>query len=116
MSIQKVLPVAVLLLLSVNYVYSQMQDSVQVRINWGVESKELQDLYRFENLDYFKIAIQGAKLEGKFCKIVVKEYWHKKLLRTDTVVNTRKMEMPLKVEVLSFRLMSKKINPDSVKI
>jgi hypothetical protein len=116
MPIVKLLPVAFFLLLTVNHAYSQKQDSLQVKINWGVESKELQDFYRFENLDYFLINTQGAIIKGKYYKIILKEYWHKNLLRTDTLVNTRKMKMPLKAEELSFKLMSKKVEPDSVKL
>lgn len=99
-----------------SYVYSQSPDSITIKVNWGVESKELQDLYRFENVDYFTIHTQGEIVKGKHYKVIVKEYWNNKLAGTDTVVDTKRRSMPLTTNELTFRLMSRKTESDSVKL
>lgn len=96
--------------------YGQKPDSVTVKVDWGVKSQELQDFYRFEEIDYFSATAGGEKLQKKYYTIVAKEYWHSKLTRTDTLVNSRKMKMAINEKELAFRILSKKTESDSVKI
>ena len=95
--------------------FGQGKDSVNLKVDWGTESKELQDYYRFQNIDYFKVAFKGDQLKNSFYLLVSKEYWDGKLSKTDTVVNSRGMEMKIGENEFKFRVMAQKAEEDTVK-
>ena len=94
--------------------YAQQLDSASVLVKWGAESKELIDYYRFEGIQYFNISINGENLKNRSYAIIAKEYWNKKLTKSDTLVNTKRMGFKINADSLEFRLIAKKTSSDTV--
>jgi len=94
----------------------QNRDSISVFVKWGPESQELKDYHRFEEIDYYKVNIQGKAIKNKHYLIIAKEYSDKALQRVDTLVNTKKMGLKIESDKFDFAMMSRKTDVDSVKM
>ena len=56
---------------------------------YGSENKDLNDLLRFDGIDFYKIKFSGNELKGKSYSIAVKEFWGGKLKSQKKVFNTK---------------------------
>ena len=65
-------------LLSFTVCFSQNQDSLKLKIDYGVASEEFQDYLLMKNIDFYKVNISNKNLKGKTFTLVSKEYWNKK--------------------------------------
>ncbi|MEN8118959.1 MAG: hypothetical protein ABFS35_01345 [Bacteroidota bacterium] len=97
-----------------NSTFSQQGDSLKIDIT-GVESTELLDFYRFENINYFKINISGKEIKNKYFLLTSNEYWKDKKVKTDTIVYTKRFQLQNEIDTVKIRIMSKKEKSDTVK-
>ena len=68
--------------LSFTVCFSQNQDSLKLKIDYGVASEEFQDYLLMKNIDFYKVNISNKNLKGKTFTLVSKEYWNKELTKT----------------------------------
>ncbi|WP_442264661.1 hypothetical protein ACSIGC_09875 [Tenacibaculum sp. ZS6-P6] len=83
---------------------------------YGSENKELNDILRFEGINYLKLKFVGKELTNKSYKLYVKEIWDGKIVNDAVVFNSEKIgvkrlqkvnDSVLKLKVIS-KLTSKK--------
>ncbi|MEM7109069.1 MAG: hypothetical protein AAF519_12650 [Bacteroidota bacterium] len=103
-----------ILLLSSLTLLSQSTDSVTLSVN-SVESRELLDLHRFEGFNYFKMQLSGQNIKDQFFMMTSTEYWNGRLPKVDTIANTKDLQLKNGSDTLEIRVMSKKVNSDTVK-
>src|SRR5690554_5511173 len=79
---------------------------------------ELNDLLRFERIDYFTVDFLGKDLIGKDYLIIVKEIWNGEIKTADTLINTatNKWMASITSDSLSFKVIAKKYKEDQIKI
>ena len=58
---------------------AQQREDLKMVSNYGAENKELFDLLRFENIDYYKISFKGEDLKQKTYKITFKYIFNGKI-------------------------------------
>lgn len=96
------------------------KDSLMMVSDYSAENKELFDLLRFKNIDYYKISFKGIDLKSKTYKITVKEIWKGKLKSQSIVFDSKEMaEMNLdKVAdtVLKLKVISEIIPNNKLKV
>lgn len=63
--------------------------NLKMTSNYGTENKELNDLLRFDGLDFYKIRFSGNELKGKCYSISAKEFWDGKLKSKKKVFDTK---------------------------
>jgi len=81
----------------------------------GVKSQELVDYYNFEGIDYFKLTITGSRIGNQYFILTSEEFWNGKLINQDTIANTKLFNFQNGNDTLKIRVMSKKLNADTVK-
>lgn len=79
------------------------------------------DTYRllgFQDIDYYKVKIEGNKLKGKQYYVVSKEFVKGKLTSTDTLFNTvsNRYVRPIEQDTLSFFIISQESKEKDIKI
>lgn len=62
--------------------FAQSKDSTTITVKWDMESAELRDVLRLQDIDYFSVAFSDTSLRGKHFKLVSKEYRNGKLTAT----------------------------------
>lgn len=83
---------AFLLLASLVYPsFGQQNNGLKMTSVYGSDNKEMLDLFRFENIDYYKIKFSGKELKTKTYTITVKEIWDGKTKSEKTVFNSKDM-------------------------
>ncbi len=92
----------------------QPSDSVTLKTE-RVQSKELLEFFRFENIDYFKMKVLGEDIKDQYFLLTSDEYWDKKLVKSDTLIDTKKIGFKNGKDTLAINIMSKKTAPDTVK-
>lgn len=100
--------------------YGQQKNDLKMTSAYGSDNKEMLDLFRFENIDYYKIKFTGKELKSKTYTIRVKEIWDGKI-KSDTIVfNSKNMaEMAFdKVNdtALNLKVMSKLTSKNKLKV
>jgi len=103
-----------LLFFNILLAYSQELDSLTLEVN-TVESRELLDFYRFEEINYFKTRLYGEGIGNQYFVLTSSEYWSGEPVKVDTIANTKLFGMKNGSDTIAIRVMSKKINPDTVK-
>ncbi len=73
-------------LVIVTNIFCQISDSTALRINYGSEIYEVQELFRLEQIDYFKISLNDKNLIDKYIILKTKEYWRGKLTKENFLV------------------------------
>ncbi|GAB3816352.1 hypothetical protein GCM10028895_11470 [Pontibacter rugosus] len=61
-------------LLQLQSVAKASDDSTTVTVTWDMQSSELRDVLRLQDMEYFKVAFSDTSLRGKHFKLVSKEY------------------------------------------
>lgn len=89
---RKILITATLIWLTACQTLAQQQkDSLKMVSTYGAQNKELFDLLRFENIDYYQISFKGENLKNKTYKITVKEIWNGKVRSENLVFDSKEM-------------------------
>ncbi|WP_299824759.1 hypothetical protein [uncultured Pontibacter sp.] len=57
-------------------------DSTTITVSWDMNSGELRDVLRLQNIEYFNVAFSDTSLRGKHFKLISKEYRNGKLIAT----------------------------------
>lgn len=100
--------------------YAQQKTDLKMTSKFGSENKDLFDVLRFENIDYYKINFTGQELKNKTYKITVKEIWDGNVKSESTVFDSKEMvEMSLdKINdtVLNLKVISKLTPKNKIKI
>ena len=73
-------------LVIVTNIFCQIRDSTALRINYGSEIYEVQELFRLEQFDFFKISLNDKNLIDKYIILKTKEYWQGKLTKENFLV------------------------------
>lgn len=72
--------------------YAQKKaNDLKMTSNYGADNKDLFDLFRFEDIDYYKINFTGKELKSKSYTITVKEIWDGKIKSDTLVFNSKEM-------------------------
>lgn len=83
------------------------------------EQRELLDLFRFQNIDYYQVTVKGA-IKGKYYSITAKEIWNGKITNTDTIFNSARGELAFigkhQTDSLNFSVMSSKAGRKKLKL
>ena len=83
------------------------------------EQREILDLFRFQNIDYYQTTIKG-NIKGKYYSITAKEIWNGKVTKTDTIFDSSKGELAFigkhKTDSLKFSLMTSKAGKKKLKV
>ena len=103
-------------LLSFTVCFSQNQDSLKLKIDYGVASEEFQDYLLMKNIDFYKVNISNKNLKGKIFTLVSKEYWNKELTKTDTIINLKNSPRKIEADTLSFNIITEKVSKDSLQL
>lgn len=88
---------------------------VSLKIESGVNSKELLDYYQFERINYYNLTIAGGNIKNQYFILTSEVFWNSKLIQKDTLANTKLYNFKNGSDTLKFRAMSKSINIDTVK-
>ncbi len=112
---------AVLLAASLDYPsFGQQKSDLKMKSDYGSDNKEMLDLFRFENIDYYKIKFTGKELKTKTYTITVKEIWGGKVKSEKIVFDSKEMAgMELdKVNdtTLNLNVMSKLTSKNKLKV
>ena len=62
--------------------FGQQKDSTTITVTWDMQSGELRDVLRLQEIDYFSVAFTDTSLRGKHFQLVSKEYRNGKLTAT----------------------------------
>lgn len=93
--------------------------SIIMTTNTLSENKEMLDLFRFQNIDYFQAILKGD-IKGKHYSIITKEIWNGKVTKTDTIFNSSKGELSFigknQKDSLKFSVMASKSDKKKLKI
>jgi hypothetical protein len=83
---------------------------------WG--SQDIYRLASWQGIHYDKVKFSGKALKGKHYYVATKEIWNGEIKNIDTLFNTKtnKYFEPVKIDTLSFALMSGKSSNRSVKM
>lgn len=84
-------------LIIVTNIFCQTRDSTELRINYGSEIYEVQELFRLEQIDYFKIFLNDKNLIDKYIILKTKEYWRGKLTKENFLVPTEYVKEFMKI-------------------
>jgi len=83
------------------------------------EQRELLDLFRFQNIDYYQVTVKGA-IKGKYYSITAKEIWNGKITNTDTLFNSARGELAFigkhQTDSLNFSVMASKTGRKKLKL
>ncbi len=83
------------------------------------EQREILDIFRFQNIDYYQTTIKGA-IKGKYYSITAKEIWNGKVTKTDTLFDSSKGELAFigkhKTDSLKFSIMASKVDKKKLKV
>lgn len=83
------------------------------------EQRELLDLFRFQNIDYYQVTVKGA-IKGKHYSITAKEIWNGKITNTDTIFNSARGELAFigkhQKDSLNFSVMASKTGRKKLKL
>lgn len=71
--------------------YAQQKNDLKMTSKFGSENRDLFDILRFENIDYYKINFNGQELKNKTYKITVKEIWDGNVKSESTVFDSKEM-------------------------
>lgn len=71
--------------------YAQQKNDLKMTSKFGSENRDLFDILRFENIDYYKINFDGQELKNKTYKITVKEIWDGNVKSESTVFDSKEM-------------------------
>jgi len=96
--------------------FGQTSDSLTLKIDYGVKSEEFQDYLLMKHIDFYKVNISSKTLKEKTFKLVSKEYWNKKMIKADTIVNLSKSPRGILSDSLKFNIITEKIDKDSLQI
>ena len=92
----------------------QHKDSITIKVN-DIESKELLDLLRFENVNYYKMNVFGKDIKNKYMILTATEFWDGKSNAADTLIDLKKYQRKNGSDTLGIRVMAKKTYSDTVK-
>lgn len=90
--------------------HAQQKNNLKMVSAYGSDNKEMLDLFRFENIDYYKINFTGSELKDKTYIITVKEIWNGKIKTEKTVFSSKDLaeagldkinDTTLKIKVMS---------------
>ena len=105
---------ACFILLNFVSVSAQRSDSLLLKIS-SVESKDLIDLYAFENIAYFKLSFSGLDIHKQYFVVTSEEFRSGKPPKRDTIMNSKFLREKSGSDTFQIRVMSKGINKDTVK-
>ena len=104
----------IIIILSAYFSFGQKSDSLSLKIDYGVKSEEFQDYLLMKYIDFYKVKVSDTSLKDKSFIIISKEYWNKKLTKTDTVVTLS--DRKIASDSLKFNIITERIDKDSLQI
>ena len=110
----------VLLAALVQTCFAQKENILKMKSEYGSDNKEMLDLFRFENIDYYKIKFSGEEIKTKTYVISVKEIWDG-VVKKDTIVFDSKEMAKIGLDkvndtALNMKVMSKLTAKNKLKI
>jgi len=80
----------------------------------------LNDILRFENIEYHTVQFTGTELKGKPYRIVANEIWDGKIISDTVIFDSKRMGIPqfavLKDTTLSFKVLAKRTPKNQLKM
>ena len=87
---KKVFLMAIVLL---NYsCITAQQNEIKLETKYGSDNKEILDILRFEGIETVYLKFSGKPLKGKNYVLRIKEFTNGKLVKVDTIINSKKSE------------------------
>jgi hypothetical protein len=84
------------------------QSTPVIQTRHGLGLNDLQHILYFEGISHEKFSIKSDSLKGKNYQIIIKEFKEGKLIKTDTVFNSKEDEyFRIKTDSLSFAVLTK---------
>lgn len=68
------------------------KSDIKLQTKFGSDNKELHDLLRFQEVETIQLSFTGEDLREKNYRLLVKEYTNGSLAKTDTIMDTAKVE------------------------
>ncbi|WP_318343933.1 hypothetical protein [Flagellimonas baculiformis] len=110
----------ILFFFSASLSIAQKKDNVDIRMKteYSTENKELSDLMRFENIDFYQVQFIGDKINSKDYQLICKEIWDGNVKSIDTLLNTKDFQGFPKTETdtLSVKVYAKKTDEPKLKL
>ncbi|MBX2965497.1 MAG: hypothetical protein KF845_05070 [Cyclobacteriaceae bacterium] len=96
----------------------EMDNRIKMITEYGSDIRTIQDMFTFEQIDYYQVKFVGAGLKGKNFYLVMKDLWDGEIIKTDTLVNTSTNErmLPISSDTLNLRVTAKKITDSELKL
>ncbi|SFA51680.1 hypothetical protein SAMN04488511_110123 [Pedobacter suwonensis] len=98
----------------------KVDKNLKMTSNYGTEDKELNDLLRFDGIDFYKIRFSGIDLKGKSYSISVKEFWKGKMKSEKKVFGTKDLAEAgldkINDTTLEMKVISKMTSDNKIKI
>jgi len=98
----------------------KVDKNLKMTSNYGTEDKELNDLLRFDGIDFYKIRFSGIDLKGKSYSISVKEFWKGKMKSEKKVFDTKDLAEAgldkINDTTLEMKVISKMTSDNKIKI
>jgi len=93
------------------------QSNASIEIKHSVSANDLQNILYFEGISHEKFNIKSNKLKGKDYQLVIKEFREGKLVKVDTMFNSREDEyFRIKEDSLPFAVLTKMSDLSEFKI
>ncbi len=98
-------------------VHAQKPDSTWVTLEYGSEHREIRELFRMQEIDFYKFSTKDIRLKEYYFLLVAKEYRGEELVRKDTLLTDqirKELSFGKTDSVLSFSLMTQPKSKDSI--
>ena len=66
--------------------FSQKTDTTKLKVIFGSQTSEINELFRIEDVEYYKIISNDIKLRDYYFQFSIKEFLDNKLIRNDTLL------------------------------
>lgn len=80
------------------------QNDIKLQIKYGSDNNELQELMRFQGIETSKLTFSGDNLKGKNYMFLLKQFTNGKLVKTDTLADSKRYSYIPPIDSSSFSL------------
>lgn len=108
------------LLATVSYSQTQQKKQVLLTSDDTIKTSEIQDILKFEGIEYLKLSFTGKELADKSYKLTVKEIWDGQIKTTSEIVDSKKAPFDqlkkINDTVFNLKIISKLTNDHKLKM
>ncbi len=112
--------IACALFSAISFSQTDQKNQIELTSDDTIKTSEIQDILKFEGIEYLKLSFTGKELTDKSYKLTVKEIWDGKLKTESTIVDSKEapFDQLKKVNdtVFNLKIISKLTNDHKLKM